>query len=140
MTTTPAAKRLKKTTLLAAVAAALLLASGGAWASKCGGLNEHGQTGGAYYTAEDFPYEQDVFSFCGIGVPEHCWAPTGPGTWTQICPYLNRKWLPAFERICVHGGPSMGTWAANSGRQPLSTKGEPDASDGMAECEHGDDY
>lgn len=139
MTTTPAAKRLKKTTLLAAVAAALLLASGGAWASKCGGLNEHGQTGGAYYTAEDFPYEQDVFSFCGIGVPEHCWAPTGPGTWTQICPYLNRKWLPAFERICVHGK-TMGTWDPKSGRRELGTKGEPGASDGMAECEHGDDY
>lgn len=119
-------------------ALALMALQGGAWASKCDGVNAHGQTGGAYFS-RGVPYEEDVFSFCTIGVPAHCWAPTGPGTWTQICQYLNTKWIPKFEEVCVHGK-TMGAWKAESGRQPLSTKGQPGAPDGMTDCEHGDDF
>lgn len=115
-----------------------LLLSGAAWASKCDGVDAHGDTGGAYFEP-DVPYEEDVFSFCAIGIPAHCWAPTGPGTWTQTCQYLNKKWIPKFERVCRRGGPAMGTWGP-SARIPLNTKGDPRSSDGMTDCEHGSDF
>ena len=122
-----------------AIASALLL--GGmspAHASKCGGVAQGKSTGGAYFS-QGVPYEQDVFSFCAIGIPAHCWAPTGPGTWTQTCQYLNTKWIPKFEEVCLHGK-QMGMWKGNGGRAPLSTKGDPKAASGMSECEHGDDF
>ncbi|WP_374409481.1 hypothetical protein [Hydrogenophaga sp.] len=124
-------------TCLALIAMACSLTSP-AFASKCGGVAEGKSTGGAYFS-QGVPYEQDVFSFCAIGVPAHCWTATGPGTWTQICQYLNTKWIPKFEEVCVHGK-QMGMWKGKGGRQPLSTKGDPKGSDGMSECEHGDDF
>ncbi|MFV0679068.1 hypothetical protein [Ottowia sp.] len=126
-----------KTRATLAIMALVALPTAG-WASKCDGVDAHGQTGGAYFS-RGVPYEEDVLSFCSIGVPAHCWVATGPGTWTQTCPYLIKKWIPKFEEVCVHGQ-VMGAWDASSGRQPLSTKGDPSASDGMAECEHGDDF
>ncbi len=111
---------------------------GASWASKCDGVDAHGQTGGAFFE-RGVPYEEDVFSFCAIGIPAHCWAPTGPGTWTQTCQYLNKKWIPKFEYVCRHGGPAMGTWGP-SARIPLNTKGDPRRSDGMTDCEHGGDF
>lgn len=104
----------------------------------CDGVAVGKSTGGAYFS-RGVPYEEDVFSFCAIGIPAHCWAPTGPGTWTQTCQYLNRKWIPKFEEVCLHGK-QMGMWKGSSGRQPLSTKGDPKSSDGMSECEHGSDF
>jgi|GEM_PF-4569021 hypothetical protein len=108
------------------------------FASNCDGVAEGKSTGGAYFS-RGVPYEEDVFSFCAIGVPAHCWAAIGPGVWIQICQYLNRKWIPKFEEVCIHGK-QMGMWKGKSGRQPLSTKGDPKSSDGMNECEHGDDF
>jgi hypothetical protein len=131
---------MKPTFSLPVLALALLLGAAAlpAHASKCGGVAQGKSTGGAYFS-QGVPYEQDVFSFCAIGIPAHCWAPTGPGTWTQTCQYLNTKWIPKFEEVCVHGK-QMGMWKGQAGRAPLSTKGDPKSRDGMSECEHGDDF
>ena len=111
-----------------------------AHASKCGGVAEGKSTGGAYFS-RGVPYEEDVFSFCAIGVPAHCWMAIGPGLWQQIpnCYFLNKKWIPKFEEVCVHGK-QMGMWKGKGGRAPLSTKGDPKGQDGMSECEHGSDF
>lgn len=115
----------------------LVAASGVVWASRCDGVNAHGQTGGAYFS-KSVPYQEDVFSFCSIGIPAHCWVPTGPGTWKQICQYLNTRWIPKFEEVCRHGK-NMGAWGPSS-RMPLNTKGHPGSPDGMTDCTHGDDF
>lgn len=127
-----------RNSLIAFLTILFAFGSQAAWASKCGGVAQGGSTGGAYFS-QGVPYEEDVFSFCAIGVPAHCWAPTGPGTWTQTCYYLNKKWIPKFEEVCVHGK-TMGAWKATSSHQPLSTKGDPKSQDGMSTCEHGDDF
>jgi hypothetical protein len=119
------------------VIAAALWMCGSAYAG-CDGVAVGKSTGGAYFS-RGVPYEEDVFSFCAIGVPAHCWVATGPGTWTQTCQYLNTKWIPKFEEVCIHGK-QMGMWKGKGGRAPLSTKGDPKGQNGMSECEHGSDF
>jgi hypothetical protein len=104
--------------------------------SKCGGINAHGKTGGAYFNG-DLPAGQDVFSFCAFGYPPHCWIGINPvtGTWKIVSNYcFNPKWTSTYETVCPHGA-GIGTWKS-PGKVPFSYKGAPDASDGLQECEH----
>lgn len=55
----------------------------------------------------------DPFVFCTQGVREHNWAPVNPlaGTWrcTRRCKYVNKYWIPTYQRICP-AAMSRGGW------------------------------
>ncbi len=109
--------------------------------SRCGGIDAHGDTGGAHFEMP-LPYDQDVFSFCRIGYPKHCWVSVRPslGTWAQICKPLVSTWISTFERVCPksnwNGRPMEGNWEGPG--SPLDYKGDPNATNGLASCPHGD--
>lgn len=124
------------------LAAALALAAGqsAAQSSICDGVDAHGQTGGAHFNP-NLPYEQDVFSFCRIGYPRHCWISVVPsaGTWMWIpnCYPQNAQWIPSFELTCPQSR-TEGTWngAANGAADPLMYKGDPNGRNGLSVCDH----
>jgi hypothetical protein len=52
------------------------------------------------------PYGGDVNKFCTVGMPHHCWVAIDgkSGTWTKVCKWLNKKWIPTYVYICRCGG------------------------------------
>lgn len=108
--------------------------------SNCGGLAEEKDKGGAHFK-QPLPFDQDVFSFCAMGYPPHCWVGVSPatGTWKIVSQYcFNAEWTSAYEEICPKGvgnGKPPGTWK-NAGKPPLMHKGSPDTDDGLESCAH----
>ncbi|MDR7148881.1 hypothetical protein J2W49_000809 [Hydrogenophaga palleronii] len=121
--------------------AALALSAGhcAAQSSRCDGVDAHGETGGAHFNS-NLPYEQDVFSFCRIGYPLHCWISVVPsaGTWAWIpnCYPQNSQWIPSFTQTCPRSS-TEGTWQGSGGpMEALEKKGDPNGSNGISDCEH----
>lgn len=129
-------------TLALALGAALGVSSASAGTgNKCDALAV-GKGQGAFI--QPLPYEQDVFSFCRYGYPQHCWISVVPsqGTWQWIpnCYPQNAQWIPSFEEICPqskwNGRPMEGTWQGPG--TGLEYKGDPKSSNGLASCDHSD--
>jgi hypothetical protein len=110
----------------------------GAGQSKCGGLAPSGTSKGGAFFDDDLPADQDVFSFCAMGYPPHCWVGVNPiaGTWKIVSNYcFNPRWTRKYEEVCPKGL-KPGMWKGGNPAEGFQKKGKPGAPGGLEDCDH----